>query len=73
MAEREDRCYESNHELEGLEHAYMVALVERVRRNIGFREAPPLMEMWCRSRVERLLKEERERKKLNVKGWNDLG
>ena len=50
----------------------MVALVERVRGNIAFHEAPPLMEMWCRSRVERLLKEEREGKKLNIKGWNDL-
>ncbi|KAF7504967.1 hypothetical protein GJ744_001548 [Endocarpon pusillum] len=71
-AERRDVCYESNHELSRLEHAYMVALVERVSGNIAFHDAPPLMEMWCRSRVERLLKGERERKKLNVKGWNDL-
>jgi uncharacterized pyridoxamine 5'-phosphate oxidase family protein len=52
VAEREDRCYEASHELEGLEDAYLKAVEQRATENVAFDNEPPLMEIWSRDKIE---------------------
>ena len=71
-AEREDRCYEAQHELQGLEGYQFEALRERVIAGQAFGNSKPLMELWLRWKVEWLLKAQRLEKKQNTPGWDDI-
>lgn len=70
--EREDRCHESDHALEGTEEAQMEAVIERVQANVEFGNMPALMEMWCRFKIEPRLRRRRALQKQNLPGWDEM-
>ena len=71
-AEREDKCYEERHDLQDLETFQLQALVERLRAGQAFGNSEPLMELWLRWKVERLLKAQRAEKKRHTLGWDEI-
>lgn len=52
--------------------AYLDTLVERVSTNMAFHEEPPLMEIWSRVKMEKILKAQRTDQKRNIPGWTDI-
>jgi hypothetical protein len=71
-AEREDRCYQADQSLGGLEIHQRAGMVELMRRGHSLQQYKVLMDLWERHHVEPLLKSVRQNKKENIRGWDDL-
>lgn len=72
LAERDDICYEEDPDLSGLEEAYLEALQETVAAGEAFDDSAELMDLWCRVKMEKSLKEQRRVQKEQNPGWDDL-